>query len=218
MKVLLIGCGRSGSALASRLLADGDEVWVLDVDPRARSRLPRDFAGRFVVGDAMHRDVLETSGIASAEAVVTLTADDSLNIVVARAARDVYRVPRIAGRISDARHGTICSELGLPMVASVRMTVDRLHRMLHHARLEAAQSFGNGETLLVRSPVPEYLTGRPVFDFNVPGEIHVVELTRAGHSTIPTAATALRHGDLVSFVVASGSLGRLRSFLGGRWQ
>lgn len=218
MKVLIVGCGRSGSALATRLQGEGDEVSVIDIDPHARSRLAREFRGRFQVGNALHRDTLESAGISAAEAVVTLTSDDSVNVVVARAARDRYRVPRVVGRLSDARHGAVCSELGLPMVASVRMTVDRVHRMLHHSRLEPDRTFGNGETHLVRSPVPDYLSGRRVSDFNVPGEIQVVEITRAGHSSIPGSTTTLHKEDMVSFVVASGSLTRLRDFLGGRWQ
>lgn len=218
MKVVIVGCGRSGAALATRLQAHGDDVSVVDIEPHAKAGLARDFGGRFTVGNALHRHVLEAAGIESAEAVVTLTASDSLNVVVARAARDHYKVPRVVGRLSDVSHASICSDLGLPMVASVRMTVDRVHRMLHHAVLEPAHTFGNGESLLVRSPLPEYLSGRKVDDFNVPGEIQVVEVTRAGHSRIPSGSTALQRDDVVSFVVASGALGRLRSFLGGRWQ
>ena len=52
---------------------------------------------------------------------------------------------------------------------------------------------------------------------NVPGEIQVVEVTRAGHSSIPGTGATLRSGDLVRFVVASRALGRLRGFVGGRW-
>jgi Trk K+ transport system NAD-binding subunit len=35
---------------------------------------------------------------------------------------------------------------------------------------------------------------------------------------IPGAGSTLREGDMVSFIVASGALERLRSFLGGRWK
>lgn len=218
MKVLIVGCGRAGSALAQRLHAEGDEVTVVDIDPHARANLPRELEGSFVTGNGLHRDVLEAAGIGTAEAVVAMTASDSLNVVVARAARDRFKVPRVVGRLSDTGHAPISSDLGLPMVASVRMTVDRVHRMLHHSRLEPSHTFGNGESLLVRSPVPDYMSGRKVGDFNVAGEIQVVELTRAGHSAIPSGSTVLQRDDVVSFVVASRSLGRLRSFLGGRWQ
>ena len=217
MNVLVVGCGRTGSTLAARLAAGGDEVAVLDVDPAARGALPRDFGGRFVTGSALHRPALEAAGIAAAEAVVALTSSDSLNVVVASVARDRYRVPRVSGRLTDSTHVALCRDLGLPMVVAVRMAVDRLYRMVHHSWLDPAHSFGNGESLLVRAPIPDYLEGRMVTDFAVPGEIGVVEVTRAGHSSIPVGTTRLEKGDLVSFVVASRSLTRLRAFLGGRW-
>jgi trk system potassium uptake protein TrkA len=217
MNVVIVGCGRSGSSLAARLDVEGDTVSVVDVDEGARRRLPARFAGRFIQGDALRREVLEASGVSEAAALVALTSSDSCNIVLARVARDRYRVPRVVGRLNDAERSPICVDLGLAMVASVRTTVDRVHRMLRHSRLEPEQSFGNGETLLVRSPVPDYLAGRRASELNVAGEIQVVEITRGGHSSIPGTGATLRAGDLVSFVVASSALGRLRGFLGGRW-
>ncbi len=217
MHVVIVGCGRSGAHLASTLDAEGDTVAVVDVEPQARERLSGAFHGSFLTGDGMNRAVLEKAGIRSAEAFVAVSSNDSLNIVSARIARDVYHVPRVVGRLHDADRAPVCAELGLAMVTSVRMTVNRIHRMLRHEHMEPEHTFGNGETVLVRSPVPVYLRGRPVADFEVPGEIRVVEVTSAGRSQIPMDAQVIRAGDTLSFIVASASLERLRSFLGGRW-
>ncbi len=216
MHIVIVGCGRSGAALAARLDAEGDSVCVIDADRQARARLAGGFRGSFVEGSGMHRSVLEAAGLARADAFVALSSNDSLNIVAARVARDVFHVPHVVGRLHDSERAPICTDLGLAMVTSVRMTVDRVHRMLRHARLEPERTFGNGESLLVRSPVPDYLAGRLVTELNVPGEIQVVEVTRGGHSSIPGTGATLREGDVVSFVVAATSLGRLRGFLGGR--
>ncbi len=217
MHVVIVGCGRSGSHLASTVDAEGDTVAVVDIDEHARERLSGGFKGVFINGDGMNRTVLESAGIGSADAFVAVSSNDSLNIVCARIARDVYRVPRVVGRLHDVDRAPVCAELGLAMVTSVRMTVNRIHRMLRHERLEPEHSFGNGETVLVRSPVPAYLQGRPLTDFNVPGEIQVVEVTSAGRSRIPADGQLIHPGDTLSFIVAATSLDRLRSFLGGRW-
>lgn len=218
MHVVIVGCGRAGTTLAVRLDAEGDSVCVVDIDSQARERLPGGFGGRFVQGSAMRRQVLEEAGTAQADALVALTSSDSLNIVAARVAREVFHVPHVVGRLTDVEHALIATELGLDMVTSVRMTVDRVHRMLRHRLLDPEYTFGNGESLLVRAPVPDYLAGRHASEFNVEGEIWVVEITRGGHSLIPGAGATLRDGDRVSFIVASGALGRLKSFLGGRWE
>jgi len=139
-------------------------------------------------------------------------------VVIARIGREVFRVPAVVGRLNGMEHVAVATDLGLEMVTSVAMTVDRVHRMLSHAPLEPDYTFGNGETLLVRAAVPDYLAGRQAAEFNVEGEISVVEITRGGRSLIPGPGTELRHGDRVGFVAASTALERLRGFLGGRWQ
>jgi trk system potassium uptake protein TrkA len=217
MHVVIVGCGRAGTALAARLDTEGDTVCAIDRDPAARARLPAGYGGEFVAGSGLQRPVLEAAGIERADALVALTASDALNIVIARVARDEFLVPRVTGRLTGVDHAAAAAVLGLDLVTSVRMTVDRVHRMLRHRPLEPEYTFGNGEALLVRAPVPDYLAGRPVTEFAVEGEISLVEITRGGRSAIPGPGTTLCKGDRASFVVASGSLQRLHDFLGGRW-
>ncbi|HXZ78240.1 MAG TPA: TrkA family potassium uptake protein, partial [Streptosporangiaceae bacterium] len=131
----------------------------------------------------------------------------------ARTARETYRVPIVIARIYDPRRADIYRELGIPTVASVRWTVYQIHQMLMHRRLSPELTFGNGETLLVRSQLPAYLTGRLLSEFEVDGEIRVVELTRGGRSLLPTHDVMAEPDDLVTFAVAATALGRLRGFL-----
>jgi len=213
MQVIIMGCGRSGSALASRLETEGDAVTVLDPDENAADRLPFGFKGRFICGSGTSRTLLEEAGIDHAEAFLALSPFDSANIVAARTARDHYRVPRVIGRLYDPARAPVFADLGIASVGSVPTNVNRLQHLLHHRGMEPEQTFGNDETMLVRSSIPDYLGGRRVAELNVPGEIQPVEVTRAGHSFVPEATSALQAGDFVSFIVASGSLGRLHSFL-----
>lgn len=217
MQAVIMGCGRTGAALATRFDAEGDQVTVMDADDAAQGRLPTGFRGRFLTGNGVAPATLRASGIAQAEAFVAVTPNDSANIVAAKVARDTYRVPRVIARLHDPVHAEVYRQLGIVTVASVPTTVNRIIQLLHHEALRPQHIFGNGDTLLVRSAIPGYLAGRPAGEFDVPGEIKVVELSRAGHSTIPESSTTLRSGDVLSFVVASGALGRLKGFLGGRW-
>ncbi len=217
MQAVIMGCGRTGSALAIRCDAEGDHVTVIDPDAAAEVRLPAGFHGRFLAGNGVTPAVLEAAGIKQVEAFVALTPNDSANIVAARVARDTFRVPRVIARLHDPAHAPLYSELGITTVGSVQTTVNRIAQLLHHGTLEPHQTFGNGETLLVRSAIPGHLAGRRAGEFNVPGEIGVIELSRAGRSIIPELSTSLEDGDVLSFIVAAGSLDRLRSFLGGKW-
>jgi trk system potassium uptake protein TrkA len=213
MKVIIVGCGRVGSTLAAQLCAGGHDVCVVDREPRSRRLIPAGFTGQFHAGNGYSRDVLTATGIAYADAFVAVTSGDNSNIVAARVAREFYRVPAVVARIYDPRRADIYRDLGIPTVASVRWTVERIHQMLAHRDLAAEQTFGSGETLLVRGVPPTWLTGRPLAELEVDGEVRVVEVTRGGRSRIPTLATPAQSGDLVTFAVASRALSRLRAVL-----
>jgi trk system potassium uptake protein len=213
MRVVIVGCGRVGTALAVRLAVEGHDVRVVDRDLKARRLLPANFNGQFHIGNGYSRAVLGEAGIDHADAFIAVTSGDNSNIVAARTAKEQYRVPVVIARIYDPRRADIYRELGIPTVASVRWTVGQIYQMLLHRNLTPDQSFGSGETLLVRSALPAYLTGRLLSEFDVDGEVRVVEVTRQGHSLIPTRMTAAERDDLVTFAVAAGALCKLRAFL-----
>jgi trk system potassium uptake protein len=227
MRVIIMGCGRVGSALAAQLAGaatsrrssaaqfavDGHDVRVVDREERARALLPAAFPGGFVVGNGYNRAVLERAGITGADAFIAVTSGDNSNIVGARIAKEVYRVPMVVARIYDPRRAEIYRDLGIPTVASVRWTVSQIQQMLLHRYLTPERSFGNGETLLVREPVSAYLAGRAATEFDVDGEIRVVEVTRLGRSSVAGHATVLAEGDVLTVAVAAEALPRLRAFL-----
>lgn len=214
MKAIIMGCGRVGAALAQQLSADGHDVCVLDRDPDARELLPSGFTGEFLVGNGYNRGLLERAGITTADAFVAVTSGDNTNIVGARIAKEDYRVPHVIARIYDPRRADIYADLGIPTVASVSWTVNRIAQVLRHRYLDPDVSFGNGETLLVRENLPAWFTGRPLHDLDVNGQIRVIAVTRGGHSFLPTGDHLAQAGDTVSLAVAATALDRLRSFLG----
>ncbi|MGW5665940.1 potassium channel family protein [Streptomyces sp. NPDC003758] len=213
MRVIIAGCGRVGSTLGAHLVTEGHDVRLIDRRPRARELLPPGFSGQFHAGNGYSRSVLEAAGIAHADAFVAVTSGDNSNIVSARTAKETYRVPIVLARVYEPRRAAIYRELGIPTIAGVRLTVHQIHRMLLHRHLTPELTFGNGETLLVRSELPAYLTGRRLTEFDVDGEIRVVEVTRGGRSLVPAHSTPAEPGDLVTFAVAATALGRLRGFL-----
>jgi trk system potassium uptake protein len=214
MHVVIMGAGRVGSGLAQRLDSEGHSVCVIDKRPREDLRyLTASFGGRVLQGNGFNRTLLVEANITHADAFIAVTSGDNSNIVGARVARDEFRVPKVVARIYDPRRADIYRDLGIPIVAAARWTTNEIHQLLFHRDLEPDRQFGNGETILVRSTVPDYLSGRLLSEFNVEGQIQVIEVTRAGRSMIPGPGTAIKAGDLASFVVAATSLGRLRSFL-----
>ena len=73
VKVLIVGCGRVGSRLASELDQEGHQVTVVDREPGAFSRaasrgaLGQEFNGNFVIGDGTDAELLRKAGAEDAE-------------------------------------------------------------------------------------------------------------------------------------------------------
>lgn len=117
MKVIILGSGRVGSSIALQLLGIGHEVVVIDNDPDSLLRLGGDdFAGAFLVGDALDADVLERAGIASADCFLASTDDDNTNVVVAQIAQRRYGVGQVVVRVFDPDKATFYEARGLTVV------------------------------------------------------------------------------------------------------
>ena len=123
MFVLIVGCGRVGSAIAKSMLAEGHEVSVLDEDPEAIALLDRgqdqsweDLGGSFTVGTALEIDALLEAGIERADAFVASTDGDNTNLVIAQIAKRRFNVDRVVVRVLDPARAKWYAEQGLQTV------------------------------------------------------------------------------------------------------
>lgn len=118
--ILIVGCGRLGSSLATRLVAAGEDVTVLDHDRRNfDTNLPRGFKGRTVEGMEIDNDVLKRAGIERAAAVVAVARDESTNMMAADVARKIFNVPRIVVRIDEPRLANLYRSEGFIVISPI---------------------------------------------------------------------------------------------------
>jgi trk system potassium uptake protein len=195
MRVIIMGCGRVGSELASQLLEGDHEVIVIDKDPEAFFRYPPGDGAKTVVGLGFDRDVLEEAGIKEADGFVAVSSGDNSNIVSARVALELYHVPRVIARIYDPRRAEIYERLNIPTVATTRWGVKQIQLMLFHDRQEIREAIGGGDLLRMRVPVPQHLVGTKATSLNVDGRVLIAGVSRGGGGFIPTSDSTLQDGD-----------------------
>jgi len=213
MRIVIIGCGRTGAGLAMQMARRGDSVTVVDRDPAAFDRLEPHFNGVVISGEGFDREVLLGSGIKRADALAAVTDNDEVNIVVARLARSFFHVPRVVARLHDPRKAEIYRRLGLQVVSHVTWGINRIGELLCHSHLNVVLSLGNGEVEIVEVEIPELLVGRTVMELTVPGEVEVVTVSRKGKPFLPAQRTVFEKGDTVNIAVASASVDRLTALL-----
>lgn len=214
MRIIVVGCGRWGAGLAEALDQRGHGVTVVDRDAAAFDRLGPSFRGSTVLGEGFDRDVLQQAGAERADGLAAATARDETNVVTARAAAQRFRVPRVVARLYDPAKAEIYRRLGLPTVAPAPWGIHRMAELLLYSPLHAVASVGTGEVDLLEVEVPPLLVGRPVSELTVPGEIHVIALTRAGRTMLPTQGTRFLDGDVLHLATLASSVDRLKELVG----
>ncbi|HMK97223.1 MAG TPA: TrkA family potassium uptake protein [Acidimicrobiales bacterium] len=213
MRVVVVGCGRVGSEIAVTLSREGHDVAVIDKDPRALARLAMDWGGKGVVGFGFDRDTLEEAGIAGAEALAAVTNGDNSNILTARIAKETYLVANVVARIYDPRRAVIYRRLGIPTVATVTWTVDQVVRRLLPERTVTEWSSGAGEVVMVERLLPGPWVGYRLDDLELPGQVRLAALSRAGKSLVPKPGLVAQEGDMLYLTVAESALEALEQRL-----
>ena len=123
-RVVVLGCGRLGSRIATMRDGAGDAVTVIDADSLAFRRLPDGFRGRTVLGTGIDEDVLRRAGIAEANTFIAVTNEDNPNIMAAQIAQNVFGVPEVIVRIYDVARADVYRDLGLRTICPTTVIAD----------------------------------------------------------------------------------------------
>jgi trk system potassium uptake protein len=199
--VVIMGCGRVGSTLAYSLEARGHSVAVIDSDADAFRRLGTEFTGLTVTGMGFDREVLISAGIERADAFAAVSSGDNSNIISARLARENFGVSRVVARIYDAKRAEVYERLGIPTVATVRWTADR---MLRHLVPETNAELWRDPTStisIIEVPVDRDWVGKPLRTIEEATGTRAAYVMRFGIGILPTASTMIQEGDHVFMLV-----------------
>jgi trk/ktr system potassium uptake protein len=213
--IVIMGCGRVGSTLAHSLEQRGHSVAVIDQNPDAFRRLGPEFAGLTVTGNGFDRDVLIEAGIERADAFAAVSSGDNSNIISARVARETFGVTRVAARIYDQRRAEVYERLGIPTVATVRWTSDRMLRhLLPHEQVELWRD-PTSTVSIVEVPVNPGWRSRPVRQLEEACGARTAFIMRFGIGTLTTASTVLQDGDQVFMLLTDDMVDPVTKVTGG---
>ncbi|WP_312643203.1 TrkA family potassium uptake protein [Hydrogenoanaerobacterium sp.] len=164
MNVLVIGCGKVGSKLATVLDKLGHDVCIVDRDEEHFELLDHEFSGYTVTGIPIDQDVLRNAGIEGSDAVIAVTQDDNVNIMVSQLAREVFHIDTVLTRIYDPQRENVFSHFNLKTVCPTNLTVDAVCAALEGAVDLTQMTFGTSTISYYALPVPENLVGKTVHD------------------------------------------------------
>ncbi len=121
MKIVILGCGRVGSTLATMLDRAGHTISVIDYSSDSFQRLNPDFGGTTIVGNGVDEEVLIRAGIKEADAFAAVTNGDNRNIMASQIVKEIFKVKKVMCRIYDPIREETYHELGLETVSPTKI-------------------------------------------------------------------------------------------------
>ena len=140
MKLVVIGCGRVGSAVARALADDGWDVTAVDEQEEALARLGARWSGGFVLGHGMDAAILRKAGVPDADAVVVATDGDNTNLVIGQVVEKRYAVPTVVVRVLDPARADFYAARGMSTVCPTQTAISALVGAIRKATPAAVES------------------------------------------------------------------------------
>ena len=196
--VMIIGAGRTGRFLAKMLDEADVAVKIIDTN-RERSRLAAEALenGLAICGDGTDIDLLTEEGVADADAVVCLTEDDKLNLMLALLAKHLGAKKTVV-RVARGEYVDLMEKVGVDIVLPTRLlsasevlAFARRGGVVSVSLLEGAKA--EAVEVIVQEGAP--VAGIPLMKAHLPRECLVCAYVRDDEAVIPNGASVLLPGD-----------------------
>jgi trk system potassium uptake protein TrkA len=215
-RVILCGGGRISYYLATLLRKDKISVCIIDPNSRRCRELAEMLPKVSVIcGDATDRMLLESEGIADADALVSLTGMDELNMIISLYGLS-QGVPQVITKLERTDNRRIVDSLSLgSIVCSKDLSYNTIIRYVRAMQNQSGaaltvHAIADGQAEAVEFAVDGFTDycGVPLKKLKLREDVLIVSITHEATTEIPGGDSVFMPGDTV--VVVTGKRGSLR--------
>lgn len=207
MKIIIVGAGKVGRALAIELSRENNDITVIDRREEVVQELSDVYDLMGIAGNGASYSVQMEAGIRRAELLIAVTGSDELNLLcclIAKKAGNCHTIARVRNPEYSTELSFIKEELGLAMVINPEFTAAReISRVLKFPSAVEVNSFPKSRVDLLKFRVSEQssLSGRKLSELfsNMPN-ILICAIERGDEVIIPDGNSVLQARDLVTIV------------------
>lgn len=208
MKIIIVGCGNVGSAIAEQLSYEGHNITVVDVNEKLVNGVSDAYDVLGVVGNGASLNIQCEAGVDNADLLIAVTGADELNLLcclIARKAGGCHTIARVSNPVYSREIGFIKEELGLSMIINPQMAAaQEIGRLLKFPSALKVDSFAKSRVELVIYKVPEdsALCGVKLRDLSAKVKCNVlIPIVERGEEVmIPDGEFELAAGDEITIV------------------
>ena len=221
MKIVIVGAGRVGYAIAEQLLTEGHDITVVEGDPERAAYISSTLDVIVVEGRA-NVDQLRIANVADADLLIAATTSDETNLISCMVGRKLGATHTIA-RVRDEEYYQdvvlLQDELGLSLsINPERTSAKEISRTLRFPAATKVEPFANGLVELVEFKLREgsKLDGLRLNDFRsrYSEGILICAVEREGSVIIPGGDFVIEPGDRVHVAADVVTITEYFRFLG----
>lgn len=212
MRIVVVGLGKVGRALAAQLAAEGHDIVGIDQNAEIIDNIVNIYDVRGVAGNGGCYDVQKEAFEDGADLLIATTSSDEINILSCLVAKKIgtrHTIARIRNPEYEKQLRFMREELGLSMVINPEKATSReIARVLRFPSAIKREQFCRQRFELVEYRVgPDNpLVGMPLADLyrNIRVKILVCAVARGQETIIPSGSFELQAGDKI-YLTASPS-------------
>ncbi len=215
-RVMICGGGRISYYLADMLVRDGMNVQIIEKDEERCRELCTLLPDASVIhGDGTDQALLDSEGLEKADALVTLTGMDELNMVVSMYA-GVRGVPHVITKLGHIENQNLINDLELGSVIRPKALSSNI--ILRYVRAMQNQSgaavsvhaIADGQVEAIEFAVDATTKhcGKALKDIKLHDNVLLVGITHGSQTEIPSGTSKFDIGDTI--VVVTGGRGKYR--------
>lgn len=211
MNIIVVGCGRVGSQLATMLSVEGHNVVVIDRDEKAFRRLGGTFNGVTILGLGFDEEVLEEAGIRGADAFAATTDLDNTNLMAAEVARKIFGVKHVVARLYNPVRERTYQQLDLDYVCGTTLVAESLVEKIKAGHGHHLTKIEDIEVIEFRAgPAVE---GKRVAEVEIARRFRIFAVIRGLVAQLPDADMVLHEGDIIFGAVKDDAYPKVERFM-----
>lgn len=202
-RVVIVGGGNVGLAVARELETRTDRIRakVIEMD-RTVAESAADSLERTVVlhGDGMNQELMKEAGVPRADAILSVTDDDKVNLLASVRAKSAG-CPMSICLVNDPSLVGLMEPLDIDAYINPRtQTVSSILRHIRHGKVREVYSLGDAEAEVIEAQVlsTSPIAGKAVRDVDFPEGVLVGAIMKGEEVIKPTGRTRIEEGDVIT--------------------
>lgn len=211
VNIVVVGCGRVGSQLATLLSVEGHNVVVIDRNEEAFRRLGSTFNGVTIKGLGFDEEVLEEAGLREADAFAAVTDLDNTNLMAAEVARKLFGVKHVVARLYNPVRERTYQQLNLDYVCGTTLVAESLMEKIKAGHGHHLSTVGNVE--VIEFKCSNAVSDKRVRDIEIDRGFRIAAVLRGSSTFVPKEDTILESGDIVVAAVKDVSFPKVARYM-----